>query len=118
MGRPKETYRRTVERERNLLGFQSWNAAASRWGGPRRHTEERWSGREICWDSNPGMLLQADGEAQGDIQKNGGAGEKSVGIPILECCCKQMGRPKETYRRTVERERNLLGFQSWNAAAS
>ena len=31
---------------------------------------------------------------------------------------RKRGRPKETYRRTVERERNLLGFQSWNAAAS
>ena len=28
------------------------------------------------------------------------------------------GRPKETYRRTVERERNLLGLNSWSAAAA
>ena len=31
---------------------------------------------------------------------------------------RKRGRPKETYRRTVERERNLLGFNSWDAAAA
>ena len=31
---------------------------------------------------------------------------------------RKRGRPKETYRRTVERERNQLGFQSWGAAAN
>ena len=31
---------------------------------------------------------------------------------------RKRGRPKETYRRTVERERNQMGFQSWGAAAN
>ena len=31
---------------------------------------------------------------------------------------RKRGRPKETYRRTVERERNQLGFNSWSAAAA
>ena len=29
-GRPKETFRRTVEKERDQLGLQSWGAAANR----------------------------------------------------------------------------------------
>ena len=50
-GRPKETWRRTVERERKHLGFRSWNDAATRardrteWrgliNGPILHRERR-----------------------------------------------------------------------------
>ena len=31
---------------------------------------------------------------------------------------RKRGHPKETYRRTVEREREQLGFHSWDAAAA
>ena len=31
---------------------------------------------------------------------------------------RKRGRPKETYRRTVEKEREQLGFHSWDAAAA
>ena len=31
---------------------------------------------------------------------------------------RKRGRPKETYRRTVERERQQMGFNSWSAAAA
>ena len=31
---------------------------------------------------------------------------------------RRRGRPKETYRRTVERERQQLGFSSWSAAGA
>ena len=31
---------------------------------------------------------------------------------------RKRGRPKETYRRTVERERNQMGLHSWVAAAA
>ena len=50
-GRPKETWRRTVERERDLLGLRSWEAAAAvakdrdRWreltGSPILHTRRK-----------------------------------------------------------------------------
>ena len=38
-GRPKETWRRTVERERQLLGYSSWNEAAVG-AGDRHHWRE------------------------------------------------------------------------------
>ena len=31
---------------------------------------------------------------------------------------RKRGRPKESWRRTVERERQLLGFESWERAAA
>ena len=31
---------------------------------------------------------------------------------------RKRGRPKTTWRRTVERERNAMGFTSWNAATT
>ena len=31
---------------------------------------------------------------------------------------RKRGRPRETWRRTVERERLLLGFNSWERAAA
>ena len=31
---------------------------------------------------------------------------------------RKRGRPKETWRRTVERERQTLGFSSWEATAA
>ena len=31
---------------------------------------------------------------------------------------RRRGRPKETYRRTVERERQQLGYNPWSAAAA
>ena len=31
---------------------------------------------------------------------------------------RKRGRPKTTWRRTVEKERNKMGFTSWNTAAA
>ena len=67
-GRPKETWRRTVEKERMALGFNSWVeaglAAANRvsWrsmiSGPILHTERRnWWWWWWCWSFPPDRWL-------------------------------------------------------------